>query len=236
MLQIVVCEDNPVSLNNLAGMIERVLKRNQINGKIVCKATDVVTVENYIKHNEANLFFLDIDLKTKENGYNLAEKIRENFINAYIVFVTCHFEYVLHAFKVQSFDFLAKPVTVDVIEQCLLRVYKYYLAAAECSMHKDKCIDIKSGSILYKIKIKDIVYIERLGFKTIIYTVQSVINCYMTLETLEKMLQEDHFIRCHKSYIVNKLFIREIHFKEKLILFETGQKCCIGPKYKKELL
>ncbi|MCX7921535.1 MAG: LytTR family DNA-binding domain-containing protein [Clostridia bacterium] len=236
MLQIVLCEDNQLYLNSIANTVKKILSQNNINGKIVCKATDAKTVENYLKHNMANVFFLDIDLKSKETGYNLAEKIREYNIQAYIVFVTCHFEFVLQAFKVQCFDFLTKPVTEEILEQCLLRIYRNYLATTSIPLNNDRCIEIKSGSNIYKIKTKDIIYIERQGFRTIVYTVYSEISCYETLDAFEKMLSDKNFVRCHKSFIANKAYMSEIHLKEKVIFFETGQKCYIGPKYKKELV
>ncbi|MCX7745504.1 MAG: LytTR family DNA-binding domain-containing protein [Clostridia bacterium] len=237
MLQIVLCEDNLYCLSQTANAIEKILSCNFISGQIVCKATETKTVEDYLKHNTANVFLLDINLDNNGNGFFLAQKIRENNQHAYIVFLTCHLEYVLQAFKVHSFDFLVKPVSKEILEQCILNIYKNYISTLSLPANNgDSYIQIKSGSSLYRIKTKDIIYIEKLKFKTVICMAGSEITCYDTLESLEQKLNDSNFVRCHKSFIANRLYISEIHLKEKEILFETGHKCLLGGKYRKELV
>ena len=153
MLQIVICEDNKEFLEQLANMIQSIIDNNKIKGEIFCTTANTRDVEFAVASGKANTFFLDIDLKDSENGYALAEKIRKNNPYAYIVFVTGHFEYVLHAFKVYSFDFLQKPITFEILEQCLQRIYNHYtIVSNDC-----KYIEVKSGASLYKIKINNIV-------------------------------------------------------------------------------
>lgn len=231
MLQIVICEDNEEYLIHLINMVKNILSKDKIKGEIVCATSNASDVEAIISEGKGNAFFLDIDLKDSQNGYDLAEKIRKNNVYAYITFITGHFEYVFHAFKVHSFDFLVKPVTDEVLEQCLQRIYDHHIVIT----NDYKYLEVKSGSSLYKIKINNIVYIERLKRDTIIYTKSGQVTCHESLDYLEKMLNDDNFIRCHRSFIANKLFITEIHQKEKVIVFETGQQCYFGRKYRNEV-
>jgi DNA-binding LytR/AlgR family response regulator len=231
MLQIVICEDNKEFLEQLANMIQSILDNNKIKGEILCTTANARDVEFAIASGKANTFFLDIDLKNSENGYTLAEKIRKNNPYAYIVFVTGHFEYVLQAFKVYSFDFLQKPITFEILEQCLQRIYDHYTVVSnDC-----KYIEVKSGASLYKIKIDNIVYIERFKRDTIIYTKNSQITCHESLESLLKRLNDTNFVRCHKSFIASRQLITQIDQKERIIVFETGQKCPLGRKYKNDI-
>lgn len=231
MLQIAICEDNHQYLNQLVNSIEAILKKNNINGSVVYSSTNASDFERYIPESGANTFFLDIDLRASVTGYMLAEKIRKKDITAYIVFITGHFEFVLQAYKVNSFDFLIKPVTDDVLEECILRVYENYTILN----NKHRYIEVKSGSSVYKLKIDNIVFIERLKRDTYIYLNNGKITCHESLESMERLLCNGSFIRCHKSFIANKFFISEIHHKDKLIVFETGHKCYLGRKYKKNL-
>lgn len=231
MLQIVICEDNKEFLDQFTNMIQSILDNNKIKGEILCTTTNVRDVEFVIASGKGNTFFLDIDLKDSESGYTLAEKIRKNNPYAYIVFVTGHFEYVLHAFKVYAFDFLQKPVTYEILEQCLQRIHDHHMVIS----NDYKYIEVKSGSNLYKIKTNDIVYIERFKRDTIIYTKNGQVTCHKSLDSLLKQLNDTNFVRCHKSFIANKQLITQINQKERIIVFKTDQKCSFGRKYKNEI-
>ncbi len=231
MLEIVLCEDNSRTLNNLELLIDRIIKKNKINGKIVLKADNPDSIEEYIKNKSANVFFLDIELKTLNNGYELARKVREKFVNAYIIFITAHLEFVFHSFKVKPFDFLPKPVTEEIIEQCLKDVYNDYIR--NCNIEKDKVIEVKSGQVIYKVKVNDIIYIEKSDTKTIIHLAANIIQCCENLDKLEKMVDSKDLVRCHKSYMCNKSYISEIRLKTGEIIFETGHSCLLGRKYRK---
>ena len=231
MLQIVICEDDKEFLVQLTNMIQSILNNNKINGEILCSTSNARDVEFALASGKANTFFLDIDLKNSENGYALAEKIRKSNPHAYIVFVTGHFEYVLHSFKVYTFDFLQKPITSEILEQCLQRIYDHYLSVS----NNCKYIEIKSGPSLYIIKINNIVYIERFKRDAIIYMTNGQITCHDSLENLLKKLNDSNFVRCHKSFIANRQFITQIDQKERSIVFETGQKCSFGRKYKNDI-
>lgn len=235
MFNIAICDDNQQCLLNLCKMVQAILLKNNIDGNIVCRTHDPKQIENLAKEKKANIFFLDIDLKAHESGYSLAEKIRQIDPNAYIVFVTGHFEFVLKAFKVHSFDYLPKPITDEVLEECILRIFKDYNLKNSPENSNEKYIAVKIGSVVYKIKHSEIIYIEKLTPKTIIHTTSNEIFSYMSLEALEKLLDPLLFIRCHKSFIVNKKYINKICLKSNMIFFNNNQNCFIGNKYKKRL-
>ncbi|NMA65239.1 MAG: LytTR family transcriptional regulator [Clostridiaceae bacterium] len=49
-------------------------------------------------------------------------------------------------------------------------------------------------------------------------------------------MDSKNFIRCHKSFIVNSRYIKEVRLKEMEIHMSTGDICYIGKKYKSKLL
>jgi two-component system, LytTR family, response regulator AgrA len=235
LLKIVVCEDDKQILESTIQVIRKIIKTNSICGEVVLQTQNPGDIYAYIKTNKVNVFFLDIDLNSSETGYDIARNIRDLVPGAYIVFLTNHFEYVLQSFKVYTFDFLVKPVPDVVLEQCIMRIYDNYMAIGEKGDTSEDYISIKTGTSFHRIKQADIVYIERMGFKTVIYTVNSEISCYDTLESILEKLNGKYFVRCHKSFIANKLRIKCVELKAKKVIFETNHQCFIGPKYKKEL-
>lgn len=235
MLEIVICEDNEKSLKEYMRIIEKAISRNSMNARIVCTAGNPSAVEEYVKHNSANVFFLDIDLKAYDTGYTLAQKIRKNNRRAYIVFLTGHLEYVLHAFKVKAFDFLPKPISDEALEQCLLDVWEDCNAGVNTGGSDEEYIEIKSGPNFYRIKTKHIIYIEKIKNKAVIHMANTSITCFEALSILERHLDKNSFIRCHKSFIVNRAYIARADMNNNEIVFETGQVCYIGRTFKKSV-
>ncbi len=52
-------------------------------------------------------------MKAKVTGLDLANLIRKQDKNVYIIFTTGHLEYGLIAYKYKTFDYLSKPVTIE---------------------------------------------------------------------------------------------------------------------------
>ena len=55
-------------------------------------------------------------------GLQLAEKIREFNKDSYIIFTTGHLEYSLMAYKLKTFDYIPKPITLERLEETVLRL------------------------------------------------------------------------------------------------------------------
>lgn len=236
MLKIVICEDNIEYLRLIKGYVCEILESNNITGEVVCATTQPNEVELFLERGDANVLLFDIDLNSDQTGYELALKTRQINADAYLVFISEHLEYVLQSFKVRPFDFLPKPVTLNRLSLCLESIWMDYCRKNTLNDTTDT-IQIKFGTTIYYVKKNEIVYIEVYGNKLEVHTSNGVINCYETLESYEKKLMDSkHFIRCHKSFIVNSLFIKEVRLKEMEISMTTGDICYIGKKYKSKLL
>ena len=95
-------------------------------------------------------------------------------------------------------------------------------------------LTVSAGSAVYKIPYSEIIYIESLNKKIYIYSILKRISCYNSLQALETELGE-MFIRCHKSYIVNKAKIKNIFFSEMIIEMTDGSRISMSRTYKSEI-
>ena len=233
MLEIVICDDNKRFLDNMCRIVDKLIVSNNLNAKVVCKASSTYDIELFLKHKSANVFFMDISLNSNDNGYEFALKLRKKDNQAYIIFISGHLEYVLQSFKTKPFNFIPKPVTKEILEQCLIEIYDDHLTKKQTV--PETIIQIKSGTILHNVKINDILFIEKNKSKTIVHTEASIIQCNNTLNFFEQALDSNNFIRCHRSYICNKKYIKEIQLKEMKIILEAGKICHIGRKYKRSV-
>ena len=162
MLNFVLCDDNKSILDRLAKMLESILINKNLSGEVVFSTTDPDKLLNYTQNNPFDVVFLDIDLKSDISGMDIADKIRKRNKKAYIIFTTAHLEYVMVAYKYKTFDFLAKPITVDRLEDTLLRLFDDISADAGHFFMVSK----SKGYI----NSDDNIYIQKEGKKAIIKT------------------------------------------------------------------
>ncbi len=234
MLEIVVCEDNDKYRELIAETIGTLMSEHKINGSVVLQCASPEAVEAFLLERAPNVYFLDIDLNSKLNGIDLAALIHEKLPDSYIVFISQYANLVFKSFKVRPFDFLPKPMTKADLENVLLEIDQDHLKKND--HERPDFLQIKIGTQLYQIPKSEIIFLEKYGNKCIVHSTRKTVHCYQSLESISEKLEDLNFIRCHKSYIVNRTFISQLNLSEMEILLANGQKCFIGGKYKKNLL
>ena len=223
MLNFVMCDDNQNILNRLEKYLEAILINNNLSGQVIYKTTSPDNLISYVETSSFDVVFLDIDLKTNISGMDLANMIRKRNKKAYIIFTTAHLEYSMVAYKYKTFDFLAKPITLERLEETVLRLFDDIGSNENNFIRLNK----KTGFI----NSNDILFIQKQGKKAILKTLGDDIELTSSFSNILSHLP-NNFIRCHKSYIVNLNKISHIHGNN-VIFFSDKEniQCQIGPKY-----
>ena len=223
MLNFVLCDDNKDILTKLEKMLEAIFIKNNLQGQVSFATTDPDELLRYTNINPIDVLILDIDLKSDISGLDLAQKIRNKNKKAYIIFSTAHLEYIMVAYKYKTFDFLAKPITLERLNETVLRLFND-IANVNTTFFK---INNKKGHI----NSNSIYFIQKHGKKAILKT---DIGDYELTSSFSDILGRlpENFVRCHKSYIVNINKISCIR-SDNMIIFKDNEKlqCQIGPKY-----
>lgn len=224
MLRFVLCDDNPNILDKLSAMLESILIQNNYDGEIVYKCHDGKSLLDYVSTNPVDVLLSDINLNSDISGITLANEIRKNNKQMYIIFTTGHLEYALLAYKVKTFDYLPKPITIDRLSQTISRLFD------DSQTNHNSFIRVGNTKIL--LKENEVNYIMKNNMK-ILYCTD--IKNYETYSSFTKIMPSlpKHFIRCHKSYIVNINRIENIDSSKNTIFFNNNITCSIGPKFKK---
>ena len=93
MLNVFICEDNTIERNKFEKIIKDIIMIENLDMDVSLSTGNPEDILSYLDNNSVSgLYFLDIDLKNKNNGLKLAEKIREYDPRGFIVFVTTHAE------------------------------------------------------------------------------------------------------------------------------------------------
>ena len=124
MLHFVICDDNLNILDKLEKMLENIFTKNNFEAEVSFKSDNSEDILDYIKRNPSDVFLLDINLKSSKTGLELAEEIRKVKKNSYLIFTTGHLEYAMVAYKYKTFDYIAKPITYDRLEDTVVRLFE----------------------------------------------------------------------------------------------------------------
>lgn len=226
MLNFALCDDNSNILDRLAKMLDTIFMKNELDASVVFKSTSGHELLSYIDKNAVNVLILDIDLKSDITGIELAQKVRDKNKNMYFIFTTGHLEYMLTAYKVKTFDYLPKPITLERLEDTVLRL------SDDIKQNPKKFIRLNNKNTI--INQDSIYYIQKDGMKLVFHTENRVYAVYSSFNKIQNRLPEN-FVRCHKSYIVNVNKVLNIK-SDNTVLFNNNDCCFIGPKYKNNFM
>lgn len=225
MLRFVLCDDYIPMLNRLEKMLNAIFINNNIDAQIIYKAKSSEEALNFIETNPIDVIFLDINLKTDVSGCDIADIIRKKNKNVYIIFLTGHLEYALLAYKYKTFDYLLKPITIERLEETILRLIE------DSKESNSKFLKFNNTVI----KQDEINYIKKDGMKLVFCTPSHNYEVYSSFAKIQNCLPEN-FVRCHKSYIINVNNVTHYATKDNFVSFEHNAPCSIGAKYKNNFL
>ena len=228
MLNFVICDDNLKILDKLSTMLENIFIKNNYEAEVTFTSANVDEIIEHVCLNKTDVLLLDINLKSNKTGLEIAEEIREKNKNIYIIFTTAHLEFALVAYKFKTFDYIAKPITQERLEETVSRLFK------DVYSQPKKYLKIDNKNTI--IDESEINYIKRDGMKIVFCTDSRDYEIYSSFNKIQDNLPEN-FIRCHKSYIANIDKISNVEPVENKIIFNNSNFTCdIGPKFKKNLM
>lgn len=231
MLSFVLCDDNKSNLDRLAKILDSIFMQHNINARVNFTSTTPEDILTYIKLNTVDVLFLDIDLKCKISGIDLATTIRKFNKNIYIIFTSAHLEYILIAYKCKTFDFIPKPICTERVAETIFRLMD------DINYDNEKNVFIRLDNKNTIINEANVNFIKKEGMKLVFYTNTRTYETYNSFSKISEKLPSN-FVRCHKSYIANVNRISNIKSDSNEIIFgdTNNMKCTIGPKYKNNLM
>lgn len=151
--------------------------------------------------NPFDIIILDIIMPLL-NGIDAAQEIRKSDKNVKIVFLTSSCEFTIESYHVHASNYWLKPINSEKLYQYLDELYDEIKEIPQYLV-------VNAGSIVHRILLDDIEYIEAQRKKsTVVLKSGERITAYHPFHYFEEMLlNEKTFFKCHRSYIVNLLYI-----------------------------
>ncbi|MDU6249308.1 MAG: LytTR family DNA-binding domain-containing protein, partial [Paeniclostridium sordellii] len=186
----------------LKDYLEQIL--NEINSKyeILIFNSGEELFKNY--PDNIDIFLLDIQMDGL-NGMEVARKIRQiDKKEIEIIFTTSLIEYIQEGYEVRAYRYLLKPIKLEDFKKHII------LCIEELTKNKESYIAVNEKNNTCKVKISEITYIEIQKREMTIHTINEDYTINSSMSKLENELSKYNFYRCHKSFMVNIDFIKNI--------------------------
>lgn len=235
MITIIIEDEKPA-----ARLLQRKLQKLNIEVGVMLHSVEE-SIEWFSKNEHPDLIFLDIQL-SDGLSFEIFEQID---IKSAVIFTTAYDEYALKAFKLNSVDYLLKPIDEDDLEVAVSK-FKTRLPNQNSPVNLDfeqikkmfqnpfeknfkTRFTVKIGQHLKVISIDEIECFFSENKGTYIHTFDN--RNYLietTLEVLEQELYSKNFFRISRKYIVPLKSIKEI------VLYSNSRLKVILPTYKED--
>lgn len=175
----------------------------------------------HVRGNQPDLILLDINLKGERDGVEIATLLQKEF-KIPIIYLTANSDEVNfnRAKATHPYAFISKPFK----KLDLQRAIELTLQRLEDENHPEKkdepnndtpfilsdCIFVRSHDKMVKVAISDILYIEAERNYCKIHCRHKEHLLVATLKDVEEKMTSQHFLRIHRSFIVNISHIDEI--------------------------
>lgn len=214
-MKIAICEDEKLCSDILEGYVKKWAMENGIFVEVYT----YTSAEKFLFAVDESFDILFLDIKMdKMNGVELAYELRERNYKLQIVFTTDLKEYACEGYNVDALNYIFKPVDYDACSKSLDR-------ARKCLSHKRFYL-CKTSESLQRILHEDILYIEMISHTAIIKTIEITYKTRRTISEIIRELDNELFVRCHKSFIVNIQHISSI--SKKSIVLSDGSEIDVG--------
>lgn len=205
---------------------------------IVATCKNAMEAFSRIQREKVDLLFLDIQMP-KLSGFGLLKSLPQA---PHVVITTAHREFALESYEFTIADYLLKPISFERFLKAISKIhYLDQLKAPVVSSFSEPITQENNQAFFYiqsdrqfvKILLKEVLFIE--SHRNHVRILTSTGN-YITLKSISEMerkLPPQHFIRIHRSYIVNLSKINQFTHSN----IQVGDKTLpIGSMYKNEVV
>ena len=199
MISTIAIDDEPLALKLITGYISKTPFLE------LAKTFDnPLSVLEYLENETVDLIFADIQMPDLSG----TDFVRQLIEGPKIIFTTAFDHYAIEGFKLNAVDYLLKPFSYEeflIAAQKAKRILDLEQKALPQIEANKEFLFLKSEYKIRRINFNDILYIEGLKdyIKVFVINEDKPILSISTLKMVESKLPIQHFMRVHRSFIVN---------------------------------
>ena len=223
MITCIAIDDEPKALE----VIERYCQKTSLASLKATFREPLKAIE-FLNREKVDLIFLDINMP-EISGMQLLQTLSPRPL---IIFTTAYSQYAVESYELNALDYLLKPVTFERFLAAINKAAAAFSSKSTTGMDEDAVVFIKSGPQTYRVKVSEILYLEKNGNYITVHLKDGNILIRENMGDIFDLVPAADFIRVHKSYVVG---IRHINMIEVHQLMVNGEKIPIGSTYRDSL-
>ena len=219
MIKVLAIDDEPLALQQLATYIRKIPFL-----ELMGECQSALEAKEVLNNETIDAIFCDINMPDL-NGMDFVKSLAAPPL---VVFTTAYSEYAVEGFKVDAVDYLLKPFGLDDFRRAATRLQNRLKVDLQ---PEDNTIFVKTDYKVIKLSISDIRYIEGMSEYLKIYLEgqQKPVVTLLSMKKMEEYLPS-HFMRIHRSYIINLKKILEVN--KNRVIMDSDTYLPIGENYK----
>lgn len=226
-MKIAICDDEKTVCTDLEMKLLKIGEELSLTLDIEPWYTGERLCDFLDKGNRFDIIFLDIELICLD-GIDVGHHIRNELedIRTQIIYISSKTNYALRLFDSQPFDFLVKPIEEKKLFYIIKKISKLI------DDNGNRIFEYCCGRELCRIDYDDIIYFKSEGHKIVIILMHGKDEFYGKLNDIA-VIAPSQFLQIHKSYLVNKLYVRKYTFGQMELV--TGDLLNISKAFQKEV-
>ncbi len=209
MINVALCDDNPLHLNDIKEKVQHILGRTEPDFELstFTSAEDLLdSIENGAK---PQIAVLDIELEG-ENGISLAKKLNKRLPECRIIFLTNYPKYASEVYETRHTWFVIKKQADLYLESAITKALNSVADDDPAVLG----ILVRENGKTVLVPLKEILYIGKVGRKAHVHCIDRDYYDSRNPSHLIPDTLADHFLRCHQGYWVNFRMIEELDHEE----------------------
>ena len=215
-MRVVIIEDETAAAQNLSAILHKVRPDLEVVATI---DTVVESVEFFNSKPQLDLVFMDIHL-ADGSSFRIFDNID---IATPIIFTTAYDQYAIEAFKVNSIDYLLKPINEEGVRRAIEKWQRLtsveradYTARINEVAQKQKAQQQQVFLVHFRdkiipLQINDIAFFHTSEERVMAYCFNGAkYQVDLTLETLQSKLPSDLFFRANRQFIISRKAVKDI--------------------------
>lgn len=214
MKRVIIVEDETAAAVNLRSMLATIAP----DAEVVAVLESVEeSVDYFSKGADADVVFMDIHLADGDS-FRIFKSVD---IDIPIIFTTAYDEYALEAFKVNSIDYLLKPINEEGVKRAInkwqhltsieRREYSERVSEVAQNRPTEQTFLVHFRDKIIPLKVEDIAFFHTFEERVTAYCHSG--DKYLidqTLEALQSKLPSEEFFRANRQFIISRKAVQDI--------------------------
>jgi DNA-binding LytR/AlgR family response regulator len=213
-MRVVIIEDETAAAQNLTAILRKVCPDVEI---VEALDTVVDSVEFFRSKPELDLVFMDIHL-ADGSSFRIFDSVE---ISVPIIFTTAYDQYAIEAFKVNSIDYLLKPINEEGVKRAINKWQR--LTSVERNEYSERVNEVaqnRPAEQTFLVHFRDKIIPLKSEDVAFFHTFEERVTAYchngdkyqidLTLEALQSKLSSEDFFRANRQFIISRKSVKDI--------------------------